>query len=139
MKAYGFFAILFMIYFSFSGAMAQVSESDAKAQTNISEEKCIELSKTALNHLLEGEYEDVYAMFDEKVKASLNTEQLKQVWEGLSQRLGVFQESKGITTEESQGYLVVTNNLEFENSTVGLRLAYNENSQISGFFFVPAK
>jgi len=130
MKVYSTLILLCILFFSFSGAMAQ---------TNASEDECVELSKKVLNHLVAGEYEEASSHFDEQVKASLNTEQLKQVWEGLTQRIGAFQESKGITTEEAQGYLVVTNDLEFEKSTIGLRLAYNENNQVSGFFFVPSK
>jgi len=111
----------------------------ANAQTVASEEECIAASKKVLNHLLAGEYEEVTALFDDKVKASLNAEQLKQVWEGMGQRVGAFQESKGITTEEAQGHQVVTNNLAFEKSTLGLRLAFNSDDQISGFFLVPPK
>src|SRR5690606_35770944 len=130
MKVYHTLILLCIVFFSFSSAVAQA---------NASEDECVELSKKVLNHLLAAEYEEVTSLFDEQVKASLNTAQLKQVWEGLTQRVGAFQESKGITTEEIQGYLVVINNLEFEESAIGLKLAYNENNQISGFFFVPPK
>ncbi len=120
-------------------SIALCSFSMANAQTVASEAECIETSTKVLNHLLAGEYEEVTALFDDKVKASLNTEQLKQVWEGMGQRVGAFQESKGITAEEVQGNQVVTNNLEFEKSTIGLRLAFNSDDQISGFFLVPPK
>ena len=130
MKVYSTLILLCIMFFSFCSAMAQ---------TSASEDKCVELSKKVLNHLVAGEYEEVSSHFDEQAKASLNTEQLKQVWEGLTQRIGAFQASKGISTEEDGGYLVVTNNLEFEKSTIGLRLAYNDSHQVSRFFFVPAE
>jgi hypothetical protein len=128
MKIYSILLILCLTFFSFSGAMAQSDTTQP-----------VEMSKKILNHLLAGEYEEVSSHFDDKVKASLSTEQLKQVWEGLTKQVGAFQASKGITTEESQGHQVVTNTLEFEKSTIGLRLAYNENNQVSNFFLVPAE
>jgi hypothetical protein len=128
MKIYNILLILCLTFFSFSGALAQSDNTQP-----------VEMSKKILNHLLAGEYEEVSSLFDDKVKASLSTDQLKQVWEGLTKQVGAFQASKGITTEESQGHQVVTNNLEFEKSTIGLRLAYNEDNQVSGFFLVPAE
>jgi len=130
MKLFSTIIIFFIAFCSFS---------IANAQTVASEEECIAASKKVLNHLLAGQYEEVTSLFDDKVKASLNAEQLKQVWEGMEQRVGAFQESKSITTEEVQGNQVVTNNLAFEKSTLGLRLAFNSDDQISGFFLVPPK
>ena len=128
MKIYSTLLIICLAFFSFSAVFAQGTTTKPE-----------ELSKEILNHLVAGEYEEVSSHFDDKVKASLSTEQLKQVWEGLAQQVGAFQSSKGMTTEESQGYQVVTNKLEFEKSTIGLRLAYNEDNQVSGFFLVPAE
>ncbi len=128
MKIYNFLLFLLLTLFSFSAALAQSDTSQPE-----------KLSKEILNHLVAGEFEEVSSHFDDKVKASLSTEQLKQVWEGLTQQVGAFKSSQGMTTEEAQGHQVVTNKLEFEKSVIGLRLAYNEDNQVSGFFLVPAE
>ncbi len=111
----------------------------AFAQTGTTHDETVEISEKVLALLADKKFETVNNMFEDKVKEQITTERLGQIWNGLIERLGEFKKSEGITVKEEKGYQTTLNKCQFEKSTIGLKLAFNDANQISGFFLVPAK
>lgn len=95
-----------------------------------------EIGNSFINSLLvEKNFSKSYSYFDENIKTKLSEIQLKETSEKLETQLGKF---KSIiqTNNEVETYYYYS---DFENMKLDIKISFNDNNKIIGFFFVPHK
>ena len=95
-----------------------------------------EIGKSFINSLLvEKNYSKSYSYFDETVKTKISETILKDTSEKLEAQLGKFKSVIEINNEK-ETYFYYS---DFENMKLDIKISFNENNKIIGFFFVPHK
>ena len=90
-----------------------------------------------VNLLVDQQFEQVTENFDETMKTELPVEKLQEAWDSATSQLGSFEKQLGIQTENEMGYDVTFVTCEFEGGYMDVKIAYNNEGQISGLFLVP--
>lgn len=101
-----------------------------------SKSQVIDAGKLFINSLLiEKDYSKSYSYFEETVKTKISETLLKETVEKLETQLGQF---KSIieTNNDKETYFYYSN---FEKMKLDIKINFNENNKIVGFFFVPHK
>jgi hypothetical protein len=96
------------------------------------------LAKEAVQELAARQYDKVEARFDATMSSAMPLEKLQSFWEAMLGQVGAFKSVTGTTKAEVQGYHVVTLTCSFEKSPLNLRLAFDKEGKVAGFFVVPA-
>ena len=81
-----------------------------------------------------GQYEDIIAKGDEVLQSKLRSDQLKDVWEGISPKLGSYEEISKIAFQEKDGIAVVVAIARYENSKVQFTMSFNEDMKLVGIY-----
>jgi len=95
-----------------------------------------EIGISFINSLLvEKNYLNAYTFFDETVKSQISEDVLKETVEKLETQLGQF---KSIieTNNDKETYFYYSN---FEKMKLDIKINFNQNNKVVGFFFVPHK
>lgn len=101
-----------------------------------SKSQVIDTGKSFINSLLiEKDYSKAYSYFDETVKTKISETILKETAEKLEVQLGKFK-SVIETTNEKEAYFYYS---DFEKMKLDIKISFNENRKIIGFFFVTHK
>ena len=101
-----------------------------------SKSQVIDTGKSFINSLLiEKNYSKSYSYFDETVKTKISETLLKETVEKLETQLGQF---KSIieTNNDKETYFYYSN---FEKMKLDIKINFNQNNKVVGFFFVPHK
>lgn len=86
------------------------------------------------------EFEKAFEFFDETVAELLSSpEGLGELWNQSIAIRGELKTIKGTRTEVSMGYRTVIVTCEFANGPMDLKVVFDEEDRISGFFFVPVE
>ena len=95
-----------------------------------------EIGKSFIISLLkEKDYSKSYSYFDETAKTKISETILKDTSEKLETQLGKF---KSIIETNNEGVTLFYYS-DFENIKLDIKISFNENNKIVGFFFVPHK
>jgi hypothetical protein len=95
------------------------------------------LAKDVAQELAGRQYDKVEARFDSKMASALPLEKLQSFWDNTIGQVGPFKAVTSTALAEQQGYHVVTLTCAFEKSPLNLRLVFDKESKIAGFFLVP--
>lgn len=95
----------------------------------------VEESKLFIEALSKGDDATAYQFFDTVISNKLPQNQLKVIWSGIQSQAGKF---KGYLPSRTEGDIVYTP-CEFEHVTFDLKLVFNDQKKITGFYFVSAK
>ena len=95
-----------------------------------------EIGVSFINSLLiEKNYSKSYSYFDETVKNKISETLLKETAEKLESQLGKFISIIEINSDKETYFYY----LDLENMKLDMKINFNENNKIAGFFFVPHK
>ncbi len=95
------------------------------------------LAEEFLSLLQTGQFEPAADMFDETVRGQVSPEQLGEYWKTVNIQAGPFQEHYNTRTEQSHGYDIVHLDCHFENVDLAIKVVFDANLRIAGFFFTP--
>jgi len=113
----------------FSGCVEQ--------ETSPPEKDIEEISRDATIYLSNGNYTDVYNLFNSEMKAALSVQQLEEVWDGV---IGQYGEFKGIVdtrTENDSDYDLVFVTCNFSSQGYfDIKFVFDSKKQIWGLWFV---
>lgn len=98
----------------------------------------IALAKKFLSYMRMDESEKAVDMFDEIVRGQVSPQRLKEIWFGVNMQAGNFKEHHDTRTEDSHGYTIVYLVCHFENADLDIKVVFDKDLRIAGFFFVPA-
>lgn len=86
----------------------------------------------------EGRYTEIEAVLAPSMKQSINAQKLQQVWEAVGQKLGSLKTYQGDCLTASEQGTVYFVKCEFENSPIVIKLIYDKDLLLQGFYFVNA-
>ncbi len=96
-----------------------------------------ETTREFINDLKNREFDKTFLLFNDQVKTMIDTVKLTQFWNALSVQYGGLQSTGELRTEKSGSYEIVYIPCNFKNGTLELKITYNQNGLISGFYFLP--
>ena len=92
------------------------------------------LAKKFVEYLSQQKYKKAYAMFAPSISSKIQVENLQETWQDVEKKIGKFKQyTKIVPYREGQGMIVYC---IFEKKDMNIKLAFNDNKQIQGFFFV---
>ncbi len=95
------------------------------------------LAKEIIGHFENGNFDKIYEQFDDKMKQAISEQQLANVWDGVEQQAGQFQEIEEVKIEQVGVYQMVNNISVFEKGKFNIQISYNTDKQISGLYILP--
>ena len=95
------------------------------------------LAKDVAQELAARQYDKVEARFDSTMASAMPLEKLQPFWDATLDKVGPFKAVTGAASTEQQGYHVVTLTCAFEKSPLNLKLAFDKDGKIAGFYLVP--
>lgn len=125
-------------------AGAPVSNTAALSGQSVGVESSIDNELTAsatrfVDLLMEQDFAAAVAQFDSAMKAALPQAKLQEHWRALLKDSGAFKEQLGTRTESRGGYRIVFVTCKFERAIVDMKVVFNAQRQITGFFYVPGR
>lgn len=96
-------------------------------------------AETLVQRLSEGDFNGARTHFDSTMQQALPTERLREAWTGLTRQMGAFQRQVATRTAREQGFSVVYVTCEFERGNAEVKVAFAENQEISGLWFLPSQ
>jgi len=116
-----------------AAALALLSTSSAEVRAQDFEA----LAKDIAQELAARQYDKVEARFDATMASAMPLDKLQSFWDATLGQTGPFKAVTNTVMVERQGYHVVTLTCAFEKSPLNLRLAFDKDGKIAGFFLVP--
>lgn len=98
-----------------------------------------ETGLTFINKLSQKQYTEAAAFFDENVKEQVTPQVLEQTEAAITQQLGSYKTNIETNEETEEEYNVIYYYSQFENQKLDIKLVFNTQNKIVGFFFVPHK
>ncbi len=98
-----------------------------------------ELSVSLIGKLQRAQYDSCQPMFDTSVSNQINSEMLKNIWEGIPKYLGEYKSYTDVSSEKNDSVETVSVRCVFAKTKMDLKLSYNKAQKIIGIFFVPPK
>jgi dienelactone hydrolase len=95
------------------------------------------LAKDVAQELAARQYDKVEARFDATMASAMPLDKLQSFWDAALAQAGAFKSVTSVASAERQGYHVVTLTCAFEKAPLNLRLAFDKDSKIAGFFLLP--
>jgi len=77
--------------------------------------------------------------FDAAMQKALPVDKLETTWKGVLGQVGRFQKQTAIRQEKVNQFTVVIVTCQFEKAALDVRVAFNQDKQVGGLFFVPAR
>lgn len=96
-------------------------------------------AETLVQSLSEGDFNGARTHFDSTMQQALPPEGLREAWTALTRQLGAFQRQLATRTAREQGFSVVYVTCEFERGQADVKVAFAENQEIAGLWFLPSR
>jgi dienelactone hydrolase len=96
-------------------------------------------AKAMLDALNKGDFAAAAKDFDKKMMEVMPPEKLGEVWKSLPEKVGKFKKLHGAKSVKAGTSEVIDLRCEFEKMTLTLRVSFNKDDQIQGFFLRPAE
>ncbi len=96
-------------------------------------------AKAMLAALEKGEYEKAAKHFDDNMRKALPGDKLETTWKAIGKQLGAFAKTTGTRVEKGAKADTVYLTCKFEKATLDLKVVFDSDKQIMGFFLVPPK
>lgn len=121
------------IFFVF---IALVIAINIKAQDS---NQCKNIAIDVIRMFQNNQPDSIYNMMDDKMQKAISPEQLSMIWPAFITNDGNFVKWENQKEKTFQGYLLIETNLMFERKSYTMRLAFDDETKISGLFFVPIR
>jgi len=95
----------------------------------------IPIAQAFVKDLSSQNFESAFSRFDANYKTAMTLPTLKSTWQQLLSLSGAFQNQVAVKTSFVQGKPVVAVTCDFDNGTMDIMVAFNNNSQIIGMYF----
>ena len=123
-------AVLLLLLIPFA-VQAQQSTETPEAGTET------EHAQQIVHMLLSGNVADVYAQFSDNVKAAITQDQLSQVFPGLAQQYGAFQQVVNVQADAANHLVTLT--LQFEKGLLDAHIGFDATTgDVVGLRFAPS-
>lgn len=83
------------------------------------------------------QYSEAYDYFDQVVKEKISADELEATWKSITDINGSFEQYNFNCSEYTDPYSVLYFSCKFERQTIDLKLVFDDQDSIVGFFYVP--
>jgi dienelactone hydrolase len=90
-----------------------------------------------LEHLQEGKFDKIVRSFDTTMTRKLPADDLKFMWRRVSDQLGPIEKVVDLRSVQDLGVDIVLIKVRFERLPLVVKVIFNDDNDISGFFLVP--
>ena len=106
----------------------------AKLSDKFNEDTLKSESESIIESFNNEQYEDIINKGDDNLKSQLTADQLKEVWDQVSEKIGDYQGISKIAFKEKEGIASVVVLAKYENSKAQFTMSFNEDMQLVGIF-----
>jgi len=99
----------------------------------------ITAARAFVDLLVKKDFTAAVATFDDTMKTSMPEAKLQETWDALLAQVGPFERATKTRTEKRGAYTIVFVTSDFQNSTLDIRVVFDQSKRIAGLFFVPAR
>jgi dienelactone hydrolase len=92
-----------------------------------------------LEALVKEDFEAAARDFDDTMKMKSPPDKMKEFWKEAKVRLGALKKRGEARTEKSKDYDIVYIPCEFEKTSLDLKVSFDRDGKVAGFFFVPPR
>jgi hypothetical protein len=112
-----------------AAAVAPAPNSEASIDT---------IARDLVTHFVASDFAGTSAHFDATMKSALTAERMQQVRSAITAQLGAFTQIRGSRNTVESGYRIVFVRTGFANGDVEAKVAFNDQGEVAGLYFVPA-
>lgn len=127
--------ILIILVILASGLLAGCGNKQETAATDDIQAR----ARAMVEAIASGDYSSPVRDFDTTMQREMPPDLLQQAWEGLLEAAGPFQSITGTRTEQADGYQAVLVTCRFSDALIDIRVVYDQDLKVAGFFYVPAQ
>jgi dienelactone hydrolase len=95
-------------------------------------------AEAIVDQLAAGRFDEVAGQFDEKMRAALPAEKLRQAWLATEQVAGPFERRVSMRTDARNGFDIAIVTCAFARNSVDVQIALNGRGEVAGLSFRPA-
>lgn len=106
----------------------------SKLSSNYSEEKLKSSVQDVIDNLNSEKYDDIVKTGSQELKEKLSTEQLKESWVKMKEKLGGFDSITKEVFAEKDGNAVVIVIAKYEKGSAQFTISYNKSMEMIGIF-----
>jgi hypothetical protein len=132
--------LLLMLLASALAACSSRREEGAQA-ANLKASQPDEMTESAgllIDNMAQGDFQSAARDFDDKMKLSVPPAKLRDLWGMITTQNGSFKKQIAIERDESPPYHLARVECQFERSILVLRVVFNSQKQVTGFFIEAA-
>ncbi len=96
-------------------------------------------AEALVQRLSEEDFNGARTHFDSTMQQALPPEGLREAWTALTRQLGTYEGQASTRTAREQGFTVVHVTCEFERGQADVKVAFAENQEIAGLWFLPSR
>jgi uncharacterized protein len=96
-------------------------------------------AEAMLAALVKGDYAAAAKHFDDNVRKALPGDKLEKTWKAIAEQLGAFDKKTDVRTEKGAKYDTVYLTCKFKKATLDLKVVFDPDKRIMGFFLVEPK
>jgi len=98
-----------------------------------------EMAKGFLKALVEANWTEAGKDFDATMKKVLPADKLEETWKTIKAQVGPLKKQLGVRTETGPKYDIVFLTCEFEKKTLDVKVVFDKEKHVAGFFIVPSR
>jgi dienelactone hydrolase len=95
-------------------------------------------AKAMLDAMHKGDFDAAAKHFDKTMKEKMPPEKTRELWAALTTQVGAFKSVERAETSKVMTATIVDLICKFEKSPIKIRVAFDKDDQIQGFFLLPA-
>lgn len=113
--------------------MVMLAACGGKKVEDVTAKKFIAQAEEIITLINQGNYEDVYAQFDENMEGLLSVEEMEE-FTPIIEESGSFKEIEKASIEEKDGYYVTVSVAKYSNKSRVFTISFNDQAEVSGLF-----
>ena len=135
-KALLFSFILLLVVLACGCAAEEAEEIKPIDESQVQWSHYNELAEAFIDYMVNDDFDAAVAMFDRTMSRSINSSMLKAIWDDIVGHAGVFISFEDADNIVADGYFVCDITSQHENTGVTLRVVFDRNDLVAGFFIM---
>src|ERR1044072_4415735 len=95
-------------------------------------------ARSFVDLLVKKDFTAAVATFDDTMKTAMPEAKLQETWNAVLAQVGPFKQATRTRTEKRGAYTIVTVTSDFQNSTLDIKVVFDQSKRVAGLFFAPA-
>jgi hypothetical protein len=122
-------------WFIFAFCILALITCGAREEEVITGPNLIPKAEEFVDLLENGDFAGVYNRFDKTMKNGMPEPRIKEVWQQVETKYGIFQKKVATRQVMEGGYDVVYVTCRFEKRKLNIKVVFNKQEQVSGLWF----